>query len=1270
MKPSCRICAILILVFFISGLFLPAGVMAAGVYIQPKPEGLDIGKTSDGQYNIRYDKYAFKHKVNLTWTQVETDPGVNQMDEGEYGSIQEKGYKIFTSTDNVHYNLYPENITWAPVSGTDPVKVSKDIDSNGNEPLKSGTIYYAYVKAYHRHVKNIGGGNTVETVHESLGSNVTIFMTDLAVKVNPVDSDSVEIVWDDVKYNGMRIDYDIDISQSKDFIHKITYNVRQPGIGASAPVKPVQGQTGQNDKLSFTAKGEEFGMRPGTVYYVKVKPINVWQDVRYRPESEIAVGYTQIIAQMYRMSDQWWRIDWNPITESSLGPDQEILYKIKRGKKTEEHPVLVTISETTDKKYSVSVRGGDYFYIVVAEVADQFGNVIPDGIQSSRQYPVETAIPSNPAVPDIREELRTYYPDGALLYKYTDTANLSPQSATVAWTVPKLQDGSVDNDIVYDLWLLTNPADIGNSNVPKLKSEFKVGSDTESGFIKDPGDNVIAFKYTFRNLNPNRTYYMKLVAKKKFTVGVGGGLVTKHFESEPALKVIITPTGEPIDKPAVNPTLKIKQLNGKDDVNKNSATIQWKNQWREVWDGSKWNYVDPSVSVANAVYRDIAYDDKVKFSIGYAKYQELSGTDGNVNYEKIRNPQFLKVAGIQNNMASIIQEYKLTALEPNTTYVVWMTAGRDNVEPPFEPSDPIIIVTKPDVTVPVDKPTVPRFIFNKPGDTFVDLQWTLQDNYAYYLKYSTTDDIATSNETITITPQDLKRSAVYRAKGKTAGLTPGTVYYFWIQADSTGQKIADGLSLWSDSYSVKTLPYTAPEIPKGFGLKNTPDAVGKNNLTFQWIKVNGLKYIIEYASDINFKDAKEYPSKGPVDAAECNVEGLRSNFRYYVRLYAYDPDKKLRSAPTQSITVRTLRSSDDYDANEDIENVITGPFVTESTSNGVWTLQVTGPNADRLIEKVQSDKVLDYRFDLTTPPANTNKRVLLISHSVFRALANLKESVVIDSGYSQCTIRPGVFDTEQTKRVQQINGNFNVELTLTDDDRVGNSPETGLKYKTKTSNVLVNLINGSETVPLKQLGKPLKMAFLYTDESFLKDESVAGYSYDSDTGKWVKHDVSTRYDSTLKKGYASFDVGKPGKSAIMARTGDFTDIYDDEARSQIMSVAAKFNLKSVNPGSFRPQDNITRGEAVKIVMDILGYDYDDDYAVTAVKAGFTPVSQISDMDAACSRGELLKMIDRLYERVTGKKAEARETEIDDAQPITRSGSVVELYNMLKEIGEL
>jgi hypothetical protein len=1249
MKKLRKFISILIPAFLLLQMFLDIPVFAstqAGI-----PKNFSVSQTA-GKLDISFD--GTKNHVKFKW---ETPTFPNDTD------ITEKGFKLYTAEPGSNYRALNE------VIGSN--ETSKEITTDGTSNLKSGTLYNAKLTAYHKHT-NINNG-AVSIDENSLGLVDTIsFLTNLNVAVEPAGVDAINIEWSDVKIAGSRIEYDVQVSQGIDFRPENTfvYSVKAENIGDKGPVKPVTGAGGES-LLSFTAKGTDFGMAAGTIYYVRIAPKITNNTIIYNPVSSIAIGATNILATVTRMSDEWWKLWWNPVVDPSLSNNIKVNYKILRAnKQNSDNPIFVDIGETTDTKFYITTEGIDpnqYFYIVEADIKDATN--IVRVLLSERKTTIETPVPVTPSSPDFFDRITMPIdrPDGTVLYDSSIEPYLTANSIEVAWKAPKLADGSIDTDVFYDVWLSTDST-FKDTN-QKIQIHNPLFKPISTDFIDIAGD-IVAVKYVFDaatiNITPNTTYYLQVIAKKNFTINNNGTLESKDLESIPSFKVIITPTGGSIDQPVApaKPPFKIKLTPDlKEDVGTKNAWVQWSNNWQQLWDGTKWIYVDPAILPIPAGTKTFSYDKDVTFRIGYTLYK-----DG-MNYDSIKDLPVLDTV-IPNDMTNTNQFYNIQGLTPNTAYVVWLRAYRTDYTDSTKSlisdvSDPIIVVTKPDSGTAIEKPVVPRFTAGKPGDTFVDLQWTYNIKHTYYIKYSTSPDITASGTEIKITPTDILRSPVIRIDK----LNQNTIYYFWIQADSIGDRTPESTSLWSDSYLVKTIPFIKPGTPKGFGVKNVSNAIGKNSVAFQWIGQTGLEYILEFSSDIGYKNSTE---KKAGTVSEFTIDGLRSNYRYYVRLYAYDPIKKLRSDPTQSMTVKTLRSTDDYDSDQDIENVLAGPFVITTYANGVWTIKLTGSNADRFIQKVQTDNKLDYKFDLSAAPGGTTKKVVVISNRVFRALSMLKEFIILDNGYITYTIRPYVFNTEQEQILLKKVADFNVEMSLTDSDNKGKPAVAGLNYKTNVSELSIRAVNGSEALPVVKLNKPLKVSFVYTDKNLFSDGKNDVY-FNKGDNKWGKTSSVKLYDNTLKKGIADIDTSDTGKAAIMTKTdltGNYTDIKGEKYQTAIYNILLKHDLKSLPGKTFSQDKKVTILEAAKIMLDVLGLDYGDDVAYTASKAQLISSSDLENTDSKITRGYALYMIDRLYEKMTKTKAPVRPLLKDDGNTITRGDLMIELYNTLKGIGDI
>ncbi len=1218
------------------------------------PRNISVAMTGDNPDIWTVDG---RPHVRLTW-----DPAIFPVG----SDIIDTGYRIYISEGASQPRLLMDRIG--------STHTSWEVTRYGDTPLKSGTVYSARITAYHTHRDPVTQRETTDESPLSY-SDVVTFLTDINVQVLTAGIDALEIRWDDVKVNGKRIDYDILISRSKDFRpdNTFVYNIRQENIGPLNPVKPVINEEGR-EQLSFVASGSDFGLAPGTIYYVKLRPridaLVGGAPVIHNKETAIVVGATYILATMTKMSDTWWKLWWNPVVDPSLGAGEKINYRIKRGNISQwENPVLVTIGETTDTSYYIEVGDQEYFYVVEADIRDQYG--IVRTLSSERKTPVSPDVPVKPPVPELFEEIRKPIdnPQGEIIYRHDTEPWLTPTSATVAWKAPRLADGTIDRQVVYDIWLSPDPSVLGSdTSIQPVRREYSVpGPDYIS--IES---QVVAFSYVFSGLDPNRPYYLKIIAKKSFTVEENGQLVVKFFESDPAVKMIVTPPKGPIDQPVApaKPPFRVKMVtdpSGKErpDVGIYNAWVEWRNSWKEIWTGTGWKMVEEDEDTGDSIYRYVTYDEEVTFSIGYAVFEE------GMDYESIRDLP-MQITGIKNDMKNVRQYYNIEGLKPNTAYIMWIKALRPDYRQPgsfleSEPSDPVIVVTLPEPGSFIVKPAVPAFTYSMAGDTYVELKWNYKPEYTYYIRYSEREDGLASAKEITVTPTDLLK---LKGQIRIEGLNPNTVYYFWIQADSTGQRIEEGLSYFSDSYMVKTLPYSPPDTPKGFGVKNSEDAIGKDYVIVEWIQAEGLEYLIQVSEDSSFSKFVEYKA-GKV--GEYKVEGLRSNFRYYMRLFAYDPEKKLYSLPTNSIAVRTLKSDDEYDSGEYPEDVIVGEIIQTEYSNGVWTLKITGVNADRFIEMALNDGILDYVIDLTKSPSGTTRKVLIISNRVLRAFSRMKEYIILDNGYVTYTLKPFVFETEDEKRLVSSGNDFDVELVLTDHGQRGATAGEGLTYYTKASGMSIRFLDGSFGIPVRKFNQPLEVSLSYSDSGVFTNGLREVYYYTEQERTWSRQDSVKKFDDLLGKGYATIRVLEPGRAAILTATGTggrYSDITSPRQRQAIEGILQKYELKSVPGIFFRPNEYVTAEFGCKLLMDVLGYQYGQDYLEKALKAGFIDLQGMENPRRVLSRNEVSDMLKKLYRLKTGSSGPERNSASEGSGPVTRGEFIVEIYNMLVETGEI
>ncbi len=1197
--------------------------------------------------------------INNTAPNIEPPIGYNEFDKYYADLKSDKlGIPVGVPSPGIYLNYYLQEVNkgYKPVKpvvlkeGNIPAETSA-VNMRRMKDLSSGTVYYAYSKAYYTYTSE----GTTYTSSESTASNSVKFLTDIAIDAYSYGPNQIKIEWDDVWNSGKRMDYKLYVSENKTFTNAPPIYIGQEQISQNGPVT-VNEATG---KLEYIHTVRD----PGRVYYIKLMPDTTETELKRSAESRTVAVSSYILAKTTKMSitqdGTIWKLEWSPVVTGLADSTIKVTYQIYKGTGTGSsiEQYLAAVDDTT---FFLTLQTGEEnnYYVIKAIITRNGEDVYPGiKVQSQKIYVRESEVPSTPGTPEIVDEFKNA---NSTIISYKD--ELKPDSATVLWKAPLKGNGDVDTNVKYDIWMISDPNLLDDPPTNTLiASSVKMN---ESNFVKS-GTRLLGYKFKIDGLVPNSTYYFKIVAKKEYVDFVDNELANVTLISDPAMKVIITPTLGPINQPVVpgRPPFALKKdSQGYDMVTTGSAVVTLKNMWYEEYveplDGglSSWRYITPedleatSPGAIEAIdngkadplkYRKVVYDEGVTIDVGCVEYTE------GIDYNNIGNLPTNKIIGF-STAANDPAEDPLKApdklrhnvditipdLKPNTTYVLWIRAARRSVNLISGPSDPIIITTHPELPITIEKPTVPVFNYNDASDTHIDLGWNVHPQYTYYLEYGTTDKRSSASGKVTITPDDLKGTSFYRVKD----LKPDTLYYFWIQAEATNTAGDTKRSDFSDSYLVRTKKDIPPATPRGFGVKGTPGAVTKNSITYEWIMEEGMQYILEIAGSVAYADAQRFEISG---ASEYTVSGLRSNYRYYARLYAYDPAKKLASEPTQSVTVRTLRSSDDYDSSEDIEDVISGDFIIKDkvAVNGVWTIRITGVNADRFVQHVQTDRVLDYGIDLKVMPSGTKVISVLISQKVFKALGMLGENLHIKTVRNTITIRPGVLADENGLYGSAVSeANFKIDITL---DSTANSSNTrNLTFKTPITQLDIGISDGI-VEPLYHLKKPLKVQYEYTAASWYTLGLTSGYVLPASAVVWKKAESSGVFDADRNLGVLSFDTLTTGRMAIgEIGSNYYDDISKSYARSSIVNVASVYELKAVSGRKFEPGKELTIGDGAKFMLDILDVEYGSNYMTLAVKAGIVQSADSGSPTAICTREKLIAMAVRVCELKTKQKAAA------------------------------
>jgi hypothetical protein len=1218
---------------------------------QPSPERYRVEATSVDEPDIGYNSFD-GYYVDFAWDEVESHPDL-------------------TEPHNKFINVYLQEFTppYKPNPGTiikDP-NLSGALTSYRMKNLDSGTIYYSYLRAYYTYEEE---GTTFSSVESNPSNNVK-FMTDISITGNTYAANQLLIEWDDVWDAGKRIDYKLYISENENFANTPAIYLSSADISQNG-IFTVNEGTG---KLRYIHTVND----PGRVFYIKLVPDIIETNISYTAQTETIILSSYILVRTSKLSTNEfgtiWRLDWSPVVTGLSTTGINTSYQIYSGVVgTNDVPQYVAAVDDTNFLVTQGPDDPEKYYIIRASITKDGEDVYPGiRIESDRVTITEAEVPAIPTTPFIVDEFRNDSNDIIISFEEELTAN----SATLLWKVPKKSNGEVDTNVLYDIWLIDDPDYLDNTpDSMKIAASFEM---TEENYVRD-GSNLIGYKYVVDNLTSNNTYYLKIVAKKTYLDYVEEVLQTVIYESYPALKAVNTPSDGLIDKPLVpsKPPLRIKTHEGTTYlmVDDRSAVIQLKNEWFEIYDDDQndWLYWIPDLDnplekgvvdrledgtatdADNLRYRMITYDEGVTIDVGAVIYtdgitsEEIAqlATNRIIGFPTFPNDPYEDASQNHDEEKHNI-DITLSNLIPNTTYIVWIRAARRSAGEISDPSETLIITTNPELTPPVEKPVVPQINYHAAGDTYVDLAWDFVPQYTYNLKYGTVDDIDSVSNTIRVEPDELLFKSFYTV----SGLTENTEYYFFLQAETENSEGIISLSEWSDSYIVRTKDILPPSQPRGFGIKNTDDAVTKNSLTYEWAQEDGVVYILEISDNAEFNNPDEYNID---DASEYTVSELRSNYRYYARLFAYNEEKDLRSSPTLVVTYRTLRSNDEYDSDKDIESIEFGPFIDidNNLDNGQWNISIIDANADRFTEHIINDSYLDYKINIDNYPGRAESVRILLSNKILNTFTRLGENLIIESSDFDYLFRPKTLSIRPDGDM-----NFNYEITVAIKPHEENSIETNTTPLTDIKSIDVSYIVRGNSKPYDTLGSDLKIIFKSNDMSWYEEDITNGFVYNKLINSWEEKDTSLKYLPDLNLGLISFKTGHPGKFFI-GKKGDET--YDDTryhyGSSSITNISNHYNLKSIKTDSFNPDDDLLVKDAVKILFDILDIDYGYDYLNQAVKSGIIGYNESINASSNCSRELMISMVMRLYELKTGIRANLDELYYD---PFTDTDDITEKY---------
>lgn len=1086
---------------------------------------------------------------------------------------------------------------------------SYELNEYTPEGLKKGTIYESYVKSQYRSTTPTG-----QYTVTSQKSNPVRFLTGLDVSVELLPgTNHMKIKWDDVWDTTGRISYRILISDTKGF----TQPTPIPDIIASEIGKP-----GSAVVVNSAERKLEYVYTyalPGREYSIKVVPLpNPNVACASAEEIEAIPIQTDILLRAQKVGytsegDTIWRLFWNPIVKGNTFSTVE--YKLYRYVNNDPEGYLFSIIPDTYNYYQFIIKKGDtntYSFRMDA-TAQVRGTGATVDFRSQNKVTLKEQIPQYPEAPEIVDA----FPEADPPVYYDDY--LSESGATVFWKAPKTGEGQIDNDITYDVYLVQDIEYVNSTAKPPSNYMIATGlriNPSSPDTVNNPNIQIVkdaktgiatGYGYRLEGLRSNSTYYFVIYAKKNYLVESpqDGFMVTRAYESKQAVKVIITDPDEGENKPQAPsaPPFKVHEVDGRQVISYTGATLELAKRWHAVYDedGERWEYIEEPLGPEHPDYKKqqefryltgwLVEPHVINYGEALIELNKQSITYNDLNQiKKLEIPQQkVPIPNIPYDAEDQTFTFDIAGLEDNNTYIVWLTIENQNGVA-SDPSDPLIITTPAEVDEKPVKPTVPEDLGGIAGDNFVDLFWTHLPDMDYEIRGGKTEKIDQATITKQVTAAEIRNRTFVRIDS----LEADTGYYFWIRTISRGSNGQTYESEFSNPFYIKTEAYKPPAPPTGFGIKNGPDGVTENSITYVWTQLDGLTYILELADDPGFRNL----TTAEVNGDTHTFTGLISNRRYYARLYAYNPATKLRSEPTRTIMVITNKSRSDYDSSYDLDDPVTGDGlkIPAKLDNGVWVISSVGADGHVLAERIRSLSYPIVKIDLSKPPAKTSTVRIELSSVVIDVLSDLKKELYLVLPWGSYTIRPGTFQTDEYFRMKS--GSDRLDLRL---ETVSPASQykagSNMQYKTPVTEFKFSYIQGAGRI--SRINIPIRVELPVDNIANFVQGQISAYGYDSGKG-WYKLQSYNDYNAGMLIGELDRPVAVVGATdGIQPQSG--VPSYIKESMQRLQAV---YDLKSIENRPFDHNAQITMKDALKLVFDVIGAPYNDsDIAEKAVSAG-------------------------------------------------------------------
>ena len=501
--------------------------------------------------------------------------------------------------------------------------------------LSPGSLYRFRVSPIHMHpgTGTPPGPDTPAPYSNAVPPAEALLLTDIRVEASGAGQE-MTVVWDNPTYDGGR-----EVFTGYN-IYYLLYGGGSAPIAVQNPTAALKVVTSTDPKLIHRADGKLSytfnapGVQQGMLYSVAVEPLyNSATPFRFLTSKTTITDGARVYpltfsAREYRTNNAYirpslhveesgqsmLRLFWDSFALSNLYFVDLQIFESASAAMTDKQNIGTysdLYAKNSSDMYTARPQNARYYQLEVTyketSASLQTQKMVSDVVMYMPNY--EAFKPTKPNILEIKDAA-----GGStgmeILWEAFTREPYNDNEAQIAGTGRFL-----DQDVEYDIWVADSLAYFDDPTFMNFKTvdsldahilqtqDYRLGSYTKPAYtqtIRTYATLDETGAYVFRPVEDNKLYYVRVVARRTNSL--------LNEESEPAYdSYFIMPAGNITTRPPVvsRPPLRIKTVNGVEQISDTAFTIQWDKKWFEIYDdATKTWYTEVGFDGNTPVYGD------------------------------------------------------------------------------------------------------------------------------------------------------------------------------------------------------------------------------------------------------------------------------------------------------------------------------------------------------------------------------------------------------------------------------------------------------------------------------------------------------------------------------------------------------------------------------------------------------------------------------------------------------------------------------------------